>query len=74
MFVKLTESDSKNEFYIDVRGVRMITRNPKNLIETLLITHFQTAQGVQAIGILESPSEAARLVNAALASKDLTLS
>lgn len=74
--IKLTDAASKLPFYIDAANVRAITKNyPKNPLETLVITYGIAAGGQSAAYIvLETPEEAARLVNAGRAGKDLLTS
>jgi hypothetical protein len=69
--VKLTEAATKLAFFLDAANVRMVTKSADNPLVTMVVTYAMTAKGPQGFEILESPEEAARLVNAGRMGKDL---
>ena len=68
MFIKVTNSQNKNEIYIHAGVINLITRNNQNLMETVINTTIMTPQGMAMYMVVESPSEVHDLVEAALRS------
>lgn len=66
-FVKFTYARDKREFFMVAEHVRGVERSPTNALLTLIVTNLMTASGPLAHEVMESPEEAVRQVEAALA-------
>jgi hypothetical protein len=74
LLVKLTEASTRQPFFLDAANIRMTTRSAENALVTMVITYTMTQKGPQAYEVLESPEEAARLINAGRLGRDLLTS
>jgi hypothetical protein len=72
LLVKLTDAHSRQPSYIDSANIRILTKDAKNPLLTMVITYHQLQTGQQSFEVLESVEECGRLVNAARAGKDLS--
>lgn len=74
LLVKLTDQLSKLPFYLDAANIRMVTRNEKNPLETVIQTYSGNQNGPICYGVAEGVEEAGRLINAARTGRDLSVS
>lgn len=74
LLVKLTDQRNKLPFYLDATNIRMVTRNEKNLLETVIQSYSGNQNGMFTYVVAETVEEAGRLINAARQGRDLSVS
>lgn len=72
MLIPLTDAHSRAEFFLYADMVRVVQRQPRNEMVTLVVTNIIGPQGPLAYEVLEAPSTIAALINVSSSHREPT--